>query len=75
MTEEAVKLLIQTLAIHTDTISKLRNQVAALEKAISQAERPLYSLYQTKLQVENRDSSPLLSQEELANLAVKFRQK
>lgn len=75
MNEEAAKMLIHIIAVNLDATTKLRNRVNALEKALSRLEPALYDLYQTNLQDENRDSSALLSQEELAALAAEFRQK
>jgi hypothetical protein len=68
MTSEAAKMIIESLAIELNTTAELRNKIKALEKVLSVHQRPLYLSYQTNLQDENRDSSPLLSQESLAAL-------
>jgi hypothetical protein len=68
MTSEAAKMLIEALAIEINITAELRNKIKALEKALSVHQRPLYLSYQTSLDNENRDSSPLLSQESLAVL-------
>lgn len=73
MTTETAEALIEALAINLNATSAVRNQIAALEKTLAANERALYSIYQTNLANENRDSSPLLSQESLANLLAKLR--
>jgi hypothetical protein len=72
MTSEAAKMLIETLAIDLNTAVELRNKIKALERALSVHQRALYLSYQTNLETENRDSSPLLSQESLAALQAKL---
>jgi hypothetical protein len=72
MTNEAARMLIEALAIDLDTTADLRNRIKALEKALSDHQKALYLSYQTNLEAENRDSSPLLSQEALASLLAKL---
>jgi hypothetical protein len=73
MTQETAESLIEALAINLNATAEVRNQVAALEKTLADNRRALYLSYQTNLANENRDSSPLLSQESLANLLAKLR--
>jgi hypothetical protein len=68
MTAETAEALIEALAISLNATSDVRNRIAALEKTLAGNERALYLSYQTNLENENRDSSPLLSQESLADL-------
>jgi len=68
MTTETARALIEALAINLDITAKHQNKLIALEKTLSVHQRALYLSYQTNLEGENRDSSPLLSQEALAAL-------
>lgn len=74
MNPDTTATLIQILAIHSDVLTKMRNRIAALEQVLAQKEQALYLSYQTNLETENRDSKPVTSQEELANLQLKFAQ-
>ena len=73
MTQETAESLIEALAINLNVTADVRNRIAALEKTLAESQRALYLSYQTNLATENRDSSPLLSQESLASLLVKLR--
>ena len=72
MTRETAESLIESLAINLNATADVRNRIVALEKTLAENERALYLSYQTNLAIENRDSSPLLSQESLASFLAKL---